>query len=122
MDNNEYQIGGNHYAGDYQHWDFVVDCQLNYLLGCATKYIIRWKKKNGIEDLRKAVHYISKNEERCSYHYKYEEHTKQMKINKPYRKFFDTIDDKEKHIILELLKNNSSGANNLIAHLIMENT
>ena len=60
MDPNEYQIGGSHYQGEYQHWDFVCDTNLHYLLGCATKYIARWRKKNGIEDLRKASHYISK--------------------------------------------------------------
>lgn len=60
MDANEFQVGGDHYAKPYQHWDFVLDCELNYLDGCSTKYISRWKDKNGLQDLRKALHYISK--------------------------------------------------------------
>lgn len=60
MEVNNYQIGGKHYIKDYQHWDMVCDTSMPYLLGCATKYIDRWRKKNGVEDLRKAVHYIAK--------------------------------------------------------------
>lgn len=62
---NDYQIGGDHYRIDYQHWDFVCDTKLHYLLACATKYIARYDKKNGSQDLEKAVHYINKAEE-CS--------------------------------------------------------
>lgn len=62
MEVNDIQIGGNHYKIEYQHWDFVCDTNLHYLLGCATKYIARYEEKNGVEDLRKAIHYISKAE------------------------------------------------------------
>lgn len=59
---NERQIGGDHYKGSayYQHWDWVMEGGLNYLQGCATKYISRHRKKNGPEDLQKALHYIDK--------------------------------------------------------------
>lgn len=60
MESNRYQVGGNHYAGRYQHWDFVQDCHLGYLEGNITKYIGRARKKNGVEDLRKALHYTGK--------------------------------------------------------------
>lgn len=60
MEANEIQIGGTHYQRVYQHWDFVCDSELHYLLGNATKYISRWRDKNGIEDLKKTAHYISK--------------------------------------------------------------
>lgn len=63
MDANEIQIGGGHYQKPYQHWDFAVDIEMPYLLGCATKYPTRWRDKNGIEDLRKAVHYLQKADE-----------------------------------------------------------
>lgn len=63
MDVNNYQVGGNHYISDYQHWDFVIDTNLHYLLACATKYIARWRKKNGIEDLKKPLHYLAKAED-----------------------------------------------------------
>lgn len=58
---NEKQVGGNHYKGrEYEHWDFVDDLGLHYLVGCATKYISRWRGKNGLEDLCKAEHYLEK--------------------------------------------------------------
>lgn len=60
MQANDKQIGGNHYKGGYEHWDFVVDTGQSYLQGCATKYISRWKKKNGLEDLKKSLHYVQK--------------------------------------------------------------
>lgn len=62
---NNKQIGGDHYRkAEYQHWDFVSDAKLHYLVGCATKYIARWKDKNSVQDLEKALHYIDKAEER----------------------------------------------------------
>lgn len=64
MDVNGIQIGGNHYKVEYEHWDLVCDTNLHYLLANATKYIYRWRKKNGIQDLRKASHYLSKAIER----------------------------------------------------------
>lgn len=63
MDVNDIQIGGKHYQREYQHWDMVCDLNLHYLLACATKYISRWREKNGVEDLRKSLHYISKAED-----------------------------------------------------------
>ena len=63
MSANAIQIGGSHYNGDYQHWDWVSDCNIHYLMGCATKYVVRWRKKNGLQDLEKAKHYLMKMEE-----------------------------------------------------------
>lgn len=60
---NETQVGGDHYkkGGSHQHWDFIsVSYGSGYLVGCATKYLTRWRDKNGIEDLKKAVHYCQK--------------------------------------------------------------
>lgn len=54
------QIGGDHYQAEYQHWDWVIDAGLGYLDGNATKYIPRWKKKGGLNDLLKAKSYIDK--------------------------------------------------------------
>lgn len=62
---NDRQEGGDHYKKrEYQHWDFVCDTRMHYLLGCATKYASRWRDKNGIQDLQKMVHYLDKAEER----------------------------------------------------------
>jgi len=54
------QEGGDHYQAEYQHWDFVLEAEIGYLAGNATKYISRWRKKNGVQDLLKALSYIDK--------------------------------------------------------------
>lgn len=60
-DVNAIQVGGTHYKTSFQHWDFVYKVLGGrYLEGCATKYPSRWRKKNGLEDLKKSVHYIDK--------------------------------------------------------------
>lgn len=58
---NEVQHGGNHYkVVKFQPWDVVLDWELGYLDGTALKYISRWKRKNGLEDIRKAIHFLQK--------------------------------------------------------------
>jgi hypothetical protein len=57
---NQRQVGGDHYASGYQHWDWVSHLGLGYLEGCATKYVARCRKKGGGQDLDKAVHYLDK--------------------------------------------------------------
>jgi hypothetical protein len=59
-DPNSVQIGGSHYQAEYQHWDFVADLGLPYLTACASKYVTRYDKKNGKQDLLKAIHYLEK--------------------------------------------------------------
>jgi hypothetical protein len=60
-DPNSTQVGGDHYRGsDYQHWDHIEAFGHGYLEGCATKYIMRWRQKGGVQDLQKACHYIDK--------------------------------------------------------------
>lgn len=54
------QVGGTHYRSVYQHWDWVTDIGLPYLPACATKYVVRWRKKNGRQDLMKARSYVEK--------------------------------------------------------------
>lgn len=61
MSANTEQVGGAHYRGlEYQHWDWCIDLNLGYLESAATKYISRWRQKNGLEDLKKARHYLTK--------------------------------------------------------------
>lgn len=58
---NEMQVGGGHYKGRAtQHWDVVDNNGIGYLEGVATKYICRWREKNGLQDLLKAEHYLVK--------------------------------------------------------------
>jgi len=54
------QEGGDHYQAEYQHWDWVPDIGMGYLAGNATKYVSRWQKKNGIQDLLKGMSYVDK--------------------------------------------------------------
>lgn len=61
---NAKQVGGDHYKTAYEHWDLIEDFRLPYLVGCATKYVARARKKNGKQDLEKAIHYIEKMGER----------------------------------------------------------
>lgn len=59
---NDYQVDGSHYQqeGIIQHWDYAASQQFDYFQGQITKYITRWKKKNGLKDLEKARHFIEK--------------------------------------------------------------
>ncbi len=57
------QVGGNHYKNvppEYQHWSLVSIYGWDYFQATAIKYIIRYKNKHGIEDLKKARHYLDK--------------------------------------------------------------
>lgn len=60
MEANKIQIGGTHYKTEYEHWDLAVKIPLNYLEGCTTKHVTRWRKKLGVQDLQKAMHYLNK--------------------------------------------------------------
>lgn len=62
---NKEQIGGSHYQKDIQPWDYMKAVMseyefLGYLRGNVIKYISRYKDKGGVEDLRKARHYLDK--------------------------------------------------------------
>ncbi len=58
---NEIQYGGGHYKKlKIQHWDYVDANNIPYLEACAIKYLTRWRDKGGVEDLRKAIHFIEK--------------------------------------------------------------
>ena len=61
MSANETQVGGNHYKQFlYETWDVILDWDLGYLDGNAVKYLSRWRHKGGVQDLKKAAHYIQK--------------------------------------------------------------
>jgi hypothetical protein len=50
----------DHYKQPYIHWDYVWKSRIGYFEGNATKYITRWRGKNGLADLKKALHYANK--------------------------------------------------------------
>ena len=52
------QIGGSHYTRfKIQPIEFISKNNLSFIQGCIIKYICRFDKKNGIEDLDKIIHY-----------------------------------------------------------------
>lgn len=61
MSANDTQVAGSHYKGKaIQPWDYIVGNDLGYLEGNVIKYVSRWKDKGGVDDLRKARHYLDK--------------------------------------------------------------
>jgi len=53
------QVAGTHYKQmPIQPVEFIHANQIPYCEANAIKYLCRWRNKNGIDDLRKAIHYI----------------------------------------------------------------
>ena len=58
------QIGGTHYEDmEIQPIDLIEQHKLTYHEGNVLKYVMRYKSKNGKEDLEKALDYLSMLEE-----------------------------------------------------------
>lgn len=54
-----HQEGGSHYKNkEIQPVEFIYRNNLGFLEGCVVKRMARWRDKNGIEDLKKAIHEI----------------------------------------------------------------
>jgi hypothetical protein len=54
------QVGGNHYKKyKIQPVEFIIKNNIGFVEGNIIKYVLRFKDKNGIEDLKKAQHYIN---------------------------------------------------------------
>lgn len=52
------QEGGDHYAKHkIQPYTFITSNNLSFFQGNVVKYVVRYKDKNGIEDLKKIIHY-----------------------------------------------------------------
>lgn len=61
MSANETQVGGTHYKGSaIQHWDWSWASGHDPFQYQITKYIDRHKKKNGLQDILKAKHFLEK--------------------------------------------------------------
>ena len=53
------QVGGSHYKNmTIQPVEFIERNNLGFCVGNIIKYVCRYKDKNGIEDLKKARHYV----------------------------------------------------------------
>jgi hypothetical protein len=60
MSANDKQMGGSHYLKAIQPWDYIAANGLDFFEGNIVKYVTRWRQKGGVEDLRKARHYLDK--------------------------------------------------------------
>ena len=59
MNATDEQVGGSHYKDlAIQPIDYIIQNNLGYIEGNIIKYVTRYKNKNGVEDLRKARHYL----------------------------------------------------------------
>lgn len=54
-------VSPKHYASyAIEPVDFILANNIPYTEGNVIKYVVRWKLKNGIEDLKKARNYLDK--------------------------------------------------------------
>lgn len=52
------QVNGSHYVDmAIQPIEFITANELDFLQGNIIKYVCRHKKKNGADDIKKAIHY-----------------------------------------------------------------
>lgn len=59
MKPSDMQVGGDHYKKfKIQPFKFIMENNLNFAQGNIIKYVCRYDHKNGVEDLKKARHYI----------------------------------------------------------------
>lgn len=60
MENNALnsQVGGSHYKDMLlQPIELIAVLRCSFIQGCIIKYISRYKAKNGVEDIKKCIHY-----------------------------------------------------------------
>tara|TARA_R110000822_G_scaffold35007_11_gene98896 strand:- start:430 stop:654 length:225 start_codon:yes stop_codon:yes gene_type:complete len=59
MSSLDMQVGGNHYKDmAIQPVEFIMQNGIGFMEGNAIKYLSRWRSKGGVEDLKKARHYL----------------------------------------------------------------
>ena len=56
----EEKINPPYYRKSIEVTDFIVEYEMGFLEGNIVKYIVRYKHKNGLEDLKKAEWYLHK--------------------------------------------------------------
>jgi hypothetical protein len=53
------QIGGTHYKHmRIQPVEYIHLNSIPFIEGCVIKYVTRWKEKGGLEDIKKARHFL----------------------------------------------------------------
>jgi hypothetical protein len=55
----KHQVGGSHYSRmKIQPTEYIIANEMGFCEGNVIKYVSRYKFKNGVEDLKKARHYL----------------------------------------------------------------
>lgn len=53
------QEGGSHYKDlPIQPIEYILANSIPYAEGCVIKYVTRWRAKGGVQDLKKAKHFL----------------------------------------------------------------
>lgn len=53
------QVGGEHYKGfKIEPMEFFIANRIPYAEAAVMKYVLRYREKNGVEDLEKAIHVL----------------------------------------------------------------
>lgn len=52
------QVGGSHYQLPIQPIEYILANGLGYCEANVVKYVSHWRNKGGIQDLKKAIHYL----------------------------------------------------------------
>ena len=52
------QVGGSHYKLPIEPIDYIFKNNLGFMEGNVVKYVTRHKNKKGVEDIKKAIHYL----------------------------------------------------------------
>lgn len=60
MNARDTQVGGSHYQNKIQPFDIIDAWELDFYEGNVLKYLLRYRYKNGSQDLKKAQHYLVK--------------------------------------------------------------
>lgn len=104
-----YQVGGDHYRNlKIQPIELFQKTGLDFELANAMKYVIRYKRKNGIEDLQKAKQYLDFYAARWK------------PLNDFVNAFFRQFDPKTRFLMEEILFGNFESAKMLIDQLEAE--
>lgn len=108
MSANEQQVGGSHYrTGALQHWDLVAKYRLGYFEAQVTRYLSRYNRKNGLEDVKKARHYVAKMIELEESGYVFADHrrtgTEEAAIKRDMEEFMDANGLKDQRVRMTCL-------------------
>ena len=124
VDANSRQVDGSHYnMNKYQHWDWAIDTKQPYTIAAATKYVARWRDKNGLVDLEKSIHYLEKSTDRNIY-MQVDGLTDVMYRRYTYlnSKFSNQLGAEEHEIIRQIMHGNNDTARRLIQKLMLDNS